>query len=91
MVMPSTFSFTKEINMSVVEKEKEGLVCITTTSWARPTMEQERNTKKPKADNAPLLPHVSGDTRCALCATALLFHWTLKHLENKNKDNIFLE
>lgn len=86
MVMASKFNFTTEINMSEVEKEKEGLVQVTTISRAQPTVRRGRNTKKPEADNVHLLPRVSGGTRCALCVAALWFHWTLKHLENKNKD-----
>lgn len=91
MVMASKFSFTTEINMSEVEKEKEGLVQVTTISRAQPTVRRGRNTEKPEADDAHLLPRVSGGTRCAPCVAALWFHWTLKHLEHKNKDNIFLE
>lgn len=71
-------------------KKKKGLVQATATTWAQPTLKLRGNTKKPQADNAHLLPRVSGDTRCALCVTVLLFHWQLKHLENKNKDKIFL-
>lgn len=66
-------------------KRKEGLSKSNCYFLGQPTLKLRRNMKKPKADNACLLPLGSGDTRCVLCATALPFHWQLKHLENKNK------
>jgi hypothetical protein len=54
------------------------------------TSKPRRSIKKVQTDHVHPLPLGSGDTRCVLCATVLLFHWQLKHLENKNKDKVFL-
>lgn len=89
IVVSSTFSSATKIYVSVVKKKRR--------AWYKqlPFLEHNEHwswekTKKPQADSAHLSPRGSGGTRCVLYIAVLLFHWQLKHLENKNKDKIFL-
>lgn len=89
IVVSSTFSSATKIYVSVVKKKRRAwykqlpfLGHNEHWSW--------KKTQKPQADSAHLSPRGSGGTRCVLYIAVLLFHWQLRHLENKNKDKIFL-
>lgn len=89
IAMSSKLNFTTQMNISVAGKKKE-LSVSNFSILGMTNTEDEKKHKEAVVDNAHHLPRVFGDTRCVLCVTALSFRWQPKHLENKNKDKIFL-